>query len=54
MIDIHSTQDKTYSPIKELTGHTDWVRDVRLGTHNPPKVLHSVCGARQDGQDMDK
>ena len=25
-----------------------------LGPHNPPKILHSVRGARQDGQDMDQ
>ena len=25
-----------------------------LGTYHPPKILHSVRGARQDGQDMDE
>lgn len=25
-----------------------------LGTHNPPEIVHSVRGARQDDQDMDK
>ena len=46
MIDIHSTQDKTYSPITELTGHTDWVRDVAWA----PTILQKsyIASAAQD------
>ncbi|KAM0796255.1 putative nuclear pore complex subunit [Usnea florida] len=42
----YSTQDKTYSPITELTGHTDWVRDVAWA----PTILQKsyIASAAQD------
>ena len=43
---IHSAQDKTYSMIQELTGHTDWVRDVAWA----PTMLQKsyIASAAQD------
>ena len=43
---VASAQDKTYSPIKELTGHTDWVRDVAWA----PTILQKsyIASAAQD------
>ena len=41
-----SAQDKTYSVIKELTGHSDWVRDVAWA----PTMLQKsyIASAAQD------
>ena len=43
---IRSAQEKTYSPTTELTGHTDWVRDVAWA----PTMLQKsyIASAAQD------